>query len=58
MIGNREEEAARPSDLGPTRHGSDLDGTGPGGRTEALRASRSNSRRDIVVGMSLIVAPA
>ena len=29
MIGDREEEAARPSDLGHTRHGSDLDGTGP-----------------------------
>jgi hypothetical protein len=28
MIGNREEEEARPSDLGHTRYGSDLDGTG------------------------------
>jgi hypothetical protein len=58
MIGNREEEEARPSDLGHTRYGSDLDGTSPGGSTDALLASRSNSRRDIVVGMSLIVAPA
>ena len=28
MNGNREEEAARPSDLGHTRHGSDLDEKG------------------------------
>ena len=58
MIGDREEEAARPSDLGHTRHGSDLDGTGRGGRADALLAPRSHSRRDIVVGVSLLVVPA
>ena len=58
MIGSRVEAEAGSSVLGHMRHGADLDGTGPGGRTDALPASGSNSRRDIVVGMSLILATA
>src|SRR3954452_6339970 len=58
MIGNRNEEEARPSDLGHTRHGPDLDGTGPGGGTDASPAPRSHSRQDIAVGMPPIAAPA
>jgi hypothetical protein len=34
-------DEAKPSDLDQARHGPDLDGTGPGGRTDTVLASRT-----------------